>query len=43
MGMPFGIQLKGFVIGFLFAYFVLPYIMGMFARAGGGGSKRAEA
>ena len=42
MGLPFGIQLKGFIIGVLVAYFVLPYIMGMFARAGGGGSSRSE-
>jgi len=30
--MPFGIQLKGFIIGVVFALFVWPWIMGMFTR-----------
>lgn len=29
--MPFGIQVKGFVIGILFAMFVLPYIQMLFS------------
>lgn len=30
--MPFGLQLKSLIIGALIAYFLVPYIMGMFAR-----------
>lgn len=30
--MPFGIQLKGFIVGALFAMFVWPWIMGMFTK-----------
>lgn len=30
--MPFGLQLKSMIVGALIAYFVLPYIMGLFAR-----------
>lgn len=31
--MPFGIQLKGFIVGALFAMFVWPWIMGLVGRA----------
>lgn len=30
--MPFGLQLKSMIVGALIAYFVLPHILGMFAR-----------
>jgi hypothetical protein len=32
--MPFGLDLKSVIVGVLFAYFVLPWIMGMVSRAG---------
>lgn len=38
--MPFDIQLKGFVVGMVFAYFVLPMIMG---AVSGMGSKKTPA
>lgn len=30
--LPFGIQVKGLVVGVLFAYFVLPWILGFVNR-----------
>jgi hypothetical protein len=30
--MPFGIQTKGFVVGILVAWFLIPWLMGMFNR-----------
>lgn len=38
--MPFDIQMKGFIAGMLFAYFVLPMILG---AVGGMGSKKTPA
>lgn len=32
MNLPFGLQLKSLIVGVLLAYFVLPRVMGMFAR-----------
>jgi antibiotic biosynthesis monooxygenase (ABM) superfamily enzyme len=29
--MPFGIQIKGFIIGLVFAYFVIPWVQRFFA------------
>lgn len=31
--LPFGIQLKGFIVGLIVAYFVLPWIMGLVSRS----------
>lgn len=31
--LPFGLQVKGFVVGLLFAYFVLPWILGFINRS----------
>lgn len=31
--MPFGLDLKSMVVGALIAYFLVPRILGMFARA----------
>lgn len=31
--MPFGLDLKSMVVGALIAYFVVPRVMGLFARA----------
>ena len=28
---PFGIQVKGFLIGLIFAYFVIPWLQNLFA------------
>lgn len=33
--MPFGLQLKSLIVGALFALFVWPWILGMFARKSG--------
>lgn len=30
--MPFGLDLKSIVVGMLLAYFVLPWVMGMFNK-----------
>lgn len=30
--MPFGLDLKSMIVGALIAYFVLPRVLGMFAR-----------
>ncbi len=32
MNLPFGLQLKSLIVGILIAYFVLPRVMGMFAK-----------
>jgi Sec-independent protein secretion pathway component TatC len=43
MRMPFGLDFWSFVAGLAFAYFVLPFILGMVGRARGGGGQAAEA
>jgi hypothetical protein len=32
MNLPFGLQFKSIVVGILIAYFLLPRILGMFAK-----------
>lgn len=32
MNLPFGVQLKGFIVGVLFAMFVVPWIQSLLAR-----------
>lgn len=32
MRLPFGLDLKSVVVGLLLAYFVLPWVMGLFSR-----------
>lgn len=33
MRLPFGLDLKSLVVGVLVAYFLIPWLMGMFSRA----------
>ena len=30
--MPFGIQLKGFILGLVAAYFIIPFLQGLFLK-----------
>lgn len=32
MNLPFGLELKSIVVGMLLAYFVVPWVLGMFNR-----------
>jgi hypothetical protein len=32
MNLPFGLQLKSLIVGVILAYFVLPRVLGMFAK-----------